>query len=164
MPERGDAKLLQVLRRQARKNRLVYLVLAECRLVLPEAQAPQPDHNVHDGAPTRGWRTSSSGRREGVQDRLDYGCLRGSQKSLRSYRQRQCLSVIVKIRSDLEILILPPQKAPARLLIISRNTLHGAAERRRPRLPSGIKPLRCGQILVGFLKKNRRWADRDGAP
>ena len=28
---------------------LVYVILAECRLILPEAQAPQPDHNVHDG-------------------------------------------------------------------------------------------------------------------
>jgi hypothetical protein len=33
--------------RQARENRLVYLILAECRLILPEAQAPQPDHDVH---------------------------------------------------------------------------------------------------------------------
>jgi hypothetical protein len=31
------AKLLQVLFRQARKNRLVYLILAEYRLILPEA-------------------------------------------------------------------------------------------------------------------------------
>ncbi|MGA7373876.1 MAG: hypothetical protein WBW37_14930, partial [Methyloceanibacter sp.] len=38
--------------RQARENRLVYVILAECRLVPPEAQAPQPDHNVHDGRPT----------------------------------------------------------------------------------------------------------------
>ena len=29
MPKRGDAKLLQVLRRQAREDRLVYLILAE---------------------------------------------------------------------------------------------------------------------------------------
>ena len=48
--QRRDAKLLQVLVRQARKNRLVYVILAEYRLVLPEAQAPQPDHNVHEGA------------------------------------------------------------------------------------------------------------------
>ena len=34
VPERRDAKLLQVLRRQARKNRLVYLVLAERSLIL----------------------------------------------------------------------------------------------------------------------------------
>ena len=50
MPDRRDAKLLQGLVRQARKNRLVYLILAECRLILPEAQAPQPDHDVHTGA------------------------------------------------------------------------------------------------------------------
>ena len=54
MPKGGDAKLLQVLVRQARKDRLVYFILAECRLVLPEAQAPQPDHNVHSGAPQSG--------------------------------------------------------------------------------------------------------------
>ena len=47
--------------RQARKNRLVYLILAECRLILPEAQAPQPDHNVHEGAHNQWWRTSSAG-------------------------------------------------------------------------------------------------------
>src|SRR4029077_12439203 len=29
---------------------LVYFILAECRLILPEAQAPQPDRDVHDGA------------------------------------------------------------------------------------------------------------------
>src|SRR5215471_16745005 len=45
-----DAKLLQVLVRQARQDRLVYLILAECRLILSEAQAPQPDHDVHGGA------------------------------------------------------------------------------------------------------------------
>jgi hypothetical protein len=50
MTNRTDAKLFQVLVRQARKNRLVYLVLAECRLILPEAKAPQPGHDVHDDA------------------------------------------------------------------------------------------------------------------
>jgi hypothetical protein len=49
--KRGDTKLLQVLVRQARENRLVYVIVAEDRLVLPEAQAPQPDHDVHDGRP-----------------------------------------------------------------------------------------------------------------
>jgi hypothetical protein len=58
--KRPDAKLLEVLFCQARKNRLVYLILAEDRLILPEAQAPQPDHNVHDGAYNRGQRTSSA--------------------------------------------------------------------------------------------------------
>src|SRR6516162_1213495 len=52
MPECRDAKLLQVLFRQARKNRLVYLILAEGSLVFPEAQAPQPDYNVHDRCPS----------------------------------------------------------------------------------------------------------------
>ena len=40
MPERCDAKLLEVFFRQARKNRLVYLILAECSLILLKAQAP----------------------------------------------------------------------------------------------------------------------------
>ena len=61
MPESSDAKLFKILLRQARKDRLVYLVLAKRCLILPEAQAPQPDHNVHDDAHNRGWRTSSAG-------------------------------------------------------------------------------------------------------
>ena len=70
VPERRDAKLLQVLGRQARKDRLVYLVLAECRLVLPEAQAPQPDHNVHEGAQTQGCPHIIVPPRERVQEGL----------------------------------------------------------------------------------------------
>jgi len=54
MPQCCDAKLLQVVRRQIRQNSLVYLVVAECRLILPEAQAPQPPTDVHDGAPYSG--------------------------------------------------------------------------------------------------------------
>ena len=54
MPQRGDSKLLLVLRRQVRKNRLVYVILAECRLVPFEAKAPQPDRDVHFGAPNSG--------------------------------------------------------------------------------------------------------------
>jgi hypothetical protein len=46
MTNRTDAKLLQVLVRQARENRLIYVILAEDRLVLAEVQAPQPDHDV----------------------------------------------------------------------------------------------------------------------
>ena len=42
MPNCCDAKLLQRLVRQARKNRLVYLVLAECGLILSETKSPQP--------------------------------------------------------------------------------------------------------------------------
>ena len=63
MSECRDAKLLQVLSRQAGKNRFVNLVLAERSLILSKAKAPQPDHDVHDGAHNRGWRTSSSGVR-----------------------------------------------------------------------------------------------------
>ena len=55
MPNCCDAKLLQRLVRQARKDGLVYLILAECRLILPEAQAPQPDHDVHDAPTISGW-------------------------------------------------------------------------------------------------------------
>jgi hypothetical protein len=39
--------------RQLGQDRLIYLILAEDRLILPEAQAPQPDHNVHEGAHSR---------------------------------------------------------------------------------------------------------------
>ena len=55
--KRRDAKLLQGLRASGSENRLVYVILAEDRLVLAEAQAPQPEHNVHRGAPTQGCRT-----------------------------------------------------------------------------------------------------------
>jgi hypothetical protein len=48
-----NAEVLEVLRRQIGQDRLVYLVLAERRLILPEAQAPEPDHHVHDGAQTK---------------------------------------------------------------------------------------------------------------
>jgi len=44
-----------------REDPLVDLVVAECRLVFFETQAPQPDHNVHDGAYNQGWRASSAG-------------------------------------------------------------------------------------------------------
>ena len=54
VPQRRDAKLFQVLSREVREDRLVNVVLAEQRLILSEAKAPQPDHNVHDGAPNSG--------------------------------------------------------------------------------------------------------------
>ena len=47
-------KLLQVLVSQTRENRFVYVIIAEDRLIPSEAKAPQPDHNVHDGAPQSG--------------------------------------------------------------------------------------------------------------
>ena len=37
---------------QVREDRLVNVVLAEQSLILSEAKAPQPDHDVHDSAPT----------------------------------------------------------------------------------------------------------------
>ena len=54
VPERRYAKVLQVLRRQVGQDRLVYLVFAEYRLVLPKAQTPQPDHDVHNQRPPSG--------------------------------------------------------------------------------------------------------------
>src|SRR5262249_2354053 len=48
MPNRRDADLLQRVVGEARKNRFVYLVLAEGRLVTFEAEAPQPASEVHD--------------------------------------------------------------------------------------------------------------------
>ena len=49
VPVLRQAEFFQVLGRQVRQDLFGYLVLAEDRLILPEAQAPQPDHNVHDG-------------------------------------------------------------------------------------------------------------------
>ena len=49
-PIEATPSLFQGLVGQARKNRLVYVIFAECRLIFPEAQAPQPDHDVHNGA------------------------------------------------------------------------------------------------------------------
>ena len=37
-----------------RRTVSVYLVLAECSLILSKAKAPQPDHDVHDGRPNSG--------------------------------------------------------------------------------------------------------------
>src|SRR6516164_5633248 len=37
VPERADAKLLEILGRQVGRDRLIYLILAECRLILPRA-------------------------------------------------------------------------------------------------------------------------------
>ena len=59
-PSDGDAKLLQILRRQLGQDRLIDVILAEHRLILSEADAPQPDPEVHTvpdlmsaGAPER---------------------------------------------------------------------------------------------------------------
>ena len=47
MPDNTDALILQVVCRQGRQDRLVYLIFAECRLVSFEAKAPQPTPDVH---------------------------------------------------------------------------------------------------------------------
>lgn len=52
MPDDADAQILQVFRRQVRQDRFVNLVTAERSLILSEAKAPQPNHDVHDGALT----------------------------------------------------------------------------------------------------------------
>jgi hypothetical protein len=49
--DRAHADFLQVLLRKDREDLLVYLVVSECRLVSFEAQAPQPNRDVHGGAP-----------------------------------------------------------------------------------------------------------------
>ena len=82
MPQRGNAKLLQVLSRQARKNRFVNLVLAERSLILSKAKAPQPNHNVHRGAPQSGVACIICRVSEGVQGGVEV--LRASQSTLRS--------------------------------------------------------------------------------
>ena len=51
MPDISDTKFLQVLRRQARQDCVVNLLLAECRLILFEAKRPQPMAEVHGGKP-----------------------------------------------------------------------------------------------------------------
>jgi hypothetical protein len=60
------ADFLQVLLGEAREDLLVDLVVAECCLVFFEAQAPQPDHDVHDDAPYSGLGRIMVLHREGV--------------------------------------------------------------------------------------------------
>src|SRR5262249_37216276 len=92
MPQRGDAELLQILSRQVRENRLVYVILAEDRLILPEAKAAQPDNNVHDDAPQsrvpahhRAVRGECPGGFRGVH-------LRPSLKTRYAHRRWSCLA------------------------------------------------------------------------
>ena len=47
VPKRATPSSFRFSCVRLRKNRLVYVILAEYRLVLPEAKAPQPDHNIH---------------------------------------------------------------------------------------------------------------------
>src|ERR1700739_321755 len=50
-PDKSDAKLLQVLRRQPRQDAVVDLIIAECCLILFEAKPPQPTSEIHGAAP-----------------------------------------------------------------------------------------------------------------
>ena len=54
MTNGADADFLQVLRREAWQDLFGNLVFAECGLVLPKTEAPQPNHHVHDGAYNQG--------------------------------------------------------------------------------------------------------------
>ena len=90
MPQRGDAKLLQVLVRQARDNRFVYLIFAEDRLILPEAKAAQPDNNVHDNAPQSGMAAHHRAARGECPGNLRGVHLRPSLKT--RYAHRSCLT------------------------------------------------------------------------
>src|SRR5579862_7542593 len=91
MPNCRNTKLLQVLSRQARKNRFVNLVLAELSLILSKAKAPQPDHDVHGGTQNSalqliivGAARRGPGRRRGP-DRARAACVkpRGFEVALR---------------------------------------------------------------------------------
>ena len=47
MADGGDAEILQIVDRQFRQHRAVDFVVAERRLVLPKAEAPQPIPDIH---------------------------------------------------------------------------------------------------------------------
>src|SRR4029077_13625777 len=53
MSDKSDAKILQVLSRQPRQDRVVDLILAEGRLILFETKLPQPTSDVHGGTLVR---------------------------------------------------------------------------------------------------------------
>ena len=63
MPERGDAKLFEVLGGEAREDPLVDLVVAECRLVFSRPRLRSQTTMSMTGAYNRGWRTSSARER-----------------------------------------------------------------------------------------------------
>ena len=47
MADDSDAEVLEVVDRQLRQHRAVDLIVPERRLILPEAEAPQPDPDIH---------------------------------------------------------------------------------------------------------------------
>ena len=76
MTNRTDADFLEVLRRKAWQDLFGNLVLAKCGLVWPKTEAPQPDHNVHNGAYTIGVAHIICRGSEGVQRRVEFSGLR----------------------------------------------------------------------------------------
>jgi hypothetical protein len=56
MPDRPDAQLFQVLRRETRQDRFVDGIVPERRLLLFETEAPQPTSKIHRVVPTPVWR------------------------------------------------------------------------------------------------------------
>ena len=50
MPDDRDTKFLQILCRQMREDRLIYVILTEYPLIPFEAKAPQPLVDNHDNA------------------------------------------------------------------------------------------------------------------
>ena len=62
MPDAADIQILQVLHRQIRQDSLIDMVFAECRLVLFEAEAPQPTRDIHGGVLMPASEQSSSRR------------------------------------------------------------------------------------------------------
>jgi hypothetical protein len=51
VPDKVDAQILQVLRRQAWQDLLVDRIVAECSIVLSEAEAPQPSLDIQVQSP-----------------------------------------------------------------------------------------------------------------
>jgi len=47
MADDSDAEVLEVVDRQPRQHRAVDVIVPGRRLILPEAEAPQPDPNIH---------------------------------------------------------------------------------------------------------------------
>src|SRR5208282_6591333 len=47
MADDGDAQVLEVVKRQFRQHRAVDFVVAERRLILPKAEPPQPNPDIH---------------------------------------------------------------------------------------------------------------------
>jgi hypothetical protein len=69
MTYRPNTDFLQVLLRQLRQDLFVDRIVAECRLILFEAKAPQPNPEVHKDAQTITWRAIFVCARRRVQDR-----------------------------------------------------------------------------------------------